>query len=89
MKLNDVVTVVTVSGEYVGKFESMNSNGVVTLKDPRMLIHGDQGVGFARGICMTSDEDTKSVAFQQYVFVTETNQDFSKEYTRATSGIIL
>lgn len=89
MKINDVVTVVTVSGEYVGKFESMNTNGVVTLKDPRMLIHGDQGVGFARGICMTSDADTTSVAFQQYVFVTETNEAFSKEYTRATSGIIL
>jgi len=89
MKLNDVVTVVTVSGEYVGKFESLNTNGVVTLKDPRMLIHGDQGVGFARGICMTSDENTSTVAFQQYVFITETNEAFSKEYTRATSGIIL
>ena len=89
MKTNDVVTVVTVSGEYVGKFDSINSNGVVTLKEPRMLIHGDQGVGFARGICMTSDEDTRTVAFQQYVFITETNVAFSKEYTRATSGIIL
>ena len=89
MKLNDVVTVVTVSGEYIGKFESLNTNGVVTLKDPRMLIHGDQGVGFARGICMTSDENTNTVAFQQYVFITETNEAFSKEYTRATSGIIL
>jgi len=89
MKLNDVVTVVTVSGEYVGKFESLNPNGVVTLKDPRMLIHGEQGVGFARGICMTSDENTRSVSFQQYVFITETNEDFSKAYTKATSGIIL
>ena len=89
MKNNEVVTVVTVSGEYVGRLQSTNSNGAITIKDPRMLIHGEQGVGFARGICMTSDEDTRSVAFQQYVFVTETNQDFSKEYTRATSGIIL
>ena len=89
MKFNDVVTVVTVSGEYVGKFDSQNTNGVITLKDPRMLIHGEQGVGFARGICMTSDENTSTVAFQQYVFITETNEAFSKEYTRENSGIIL
>ena len=93
MKNNDVVTVVTVSGEYVGRLESnldgMNSNGTVTLKDPRMLIHGEQGVGFARGICMTSDENTRSVVFQQYVFITATNDDFAKAYIQSTSGIIL
>lgn len=89
MKKNDVVTVVTVSGEYVGKFESQNSNGVVTIKDPRMLVHGEQGVGFARGICMTSDENARTVDFQQFVFITPTNEDFSKAYTTAVSGIVL
>jgi len=89
MRKNDVVTVVTVSGEYIGKFESLDAAGVVTLKDPRMLIHGEQGVGFARGICMTSDENTRSVVFQQYVFITATNDDFAKAYIQSTSGIIL
>jgi len=88
MRKNDVVTVVTLSGEYIGKFESLDA-GVVTLKDPRMLIHGEQGVGFARGICMTSDENTRSVVFQQYVFITATNDDFAKAYIQSTSGIIL
>ena len=89
MKNNDVVTVVTVSGEYVGRLDGMNSNGTVTLKDPRMLIHGDQGIGFARGVCMTSKENPEKVSFQQYVLCTETNDDFSAAWTEATSGVKL
>lgn len=89
MKSNDVVTVVTVSGEYVGRLDNINSNGIVTLKDPRMLIHGDQGVGFARGVCMTSKENPEKVSFQQYVLCTETNDDFSAAWTEATSGVKL
>lgn len=89
MKSNDVVTVVTVSGEYIGRLDNINSNGVVTLKDPRMLIHGDQGIGFARGICMTSKENPEKVSFQQYVLCTETNDDFSAAWTEATSGVKL
>ena len=89
MKNNDVVTVVTVSGEYVGRLESTNSNGVITIKDPRMLIHGDQGVGFARGVSMTSKENPERVTFQQYVLCTETNDDFSSAWTEATSGVKL
>ena len=83
------MTVVTVSGEYVGRLDGMNSNGTVTLKDPRMLIHGDQGIGFARGVCMTSKENPEKVSFQQYVLCTETNDDFSAAWTEATSGVKL
>jgi len=89
MKSNDVVTVVTVSGEYVGRLDSVNSNGVITLNDPRMLIHGDQGIGFARGVCMTSKENPEKVCFQQYVLCTLTNDDFSAAWTEATSGVRL
>lgn len=87
MKNNDVVTVVTVSGEYVGRLGGIDSNGVVTLNDPRMLIHGDQGIGFARGVCMTGVENAKTVSFQQYVLCTPTNDDFSAAWTEATSGV--
>jgi len=59
------------------------------LKDPRMLIHGDQGIGFARGVCMTSKENPEKVSFQQYVLCTETNDDFSAAWTEATSGVKL
>jgi hypothetical protein len=87
MKNNEVVTVVTVSGEYVGRLKSTNSNGAITIKDPRMLIHGEQGIGFARGVCMTSKENPEEVTFQQYVLCTETNDDFSSAWTEATSGV--
>ena len=87
MKNNDVVTVVTVSGEYVGRLQSTNSNGAITIKDPRMLIHGEQGIGFARGVCMTSKENPEEITFQQYVLCTETNDDFSAAWTEATSGV--
>lgn len=88
MNKNDVVTVIAVSGEYVGKFDRIE-DGVLYLSDPRMLIAGDQGIGFARGICMTSVENPSSMAFQQYVYVTLTNEEFEKAYRQATSGIIL
>ena len=35
MTNNEVVTVVTVSGEYVGRLNSMEENGTITLNDPR------------------------------------------------------
>ena len=89
MKKSDVVTVVTVSGEYVGRLDNFSADGTVTLKDPRMLITGEQGIGFARGVCMTSEENPDTVLFQQYVLCTKTNQAFSDAWTEATSGINL
>tara|TARA_R110000796_G_scaffold92968_1_gene197341 strand:+ start:3690 stop:3965 length:276 start_codon:yes stop_codon:yes gene_type:complete len=87
MTNNEVVTVVTVSGEYVGRLNSIQSDGTITLNDPRMLIHGEQGIGFARGVCMTSKENPERVTFQQYVLCTETNKEFSAAWTEAISGV--
>lgn len=89
VKSGDVVSVVTLSGEYIGKFGDYHADGSITLKDPRMLVADNDGVGFARGICMTGVENVGQVRIQNYVYVTPTNEDFSKEYTRAISGIIL
>lgn len=88
MNKNDVVSVIAVSGEYVGKFDRIE-DGVLYITNPRMLIAGDQGIGFARGICMTSVENPDSMAFQQYVYVTKTNGEFEKAYIQATSGLII
>lgn len=89
MKTNDVVTVVTVSGEYVGRLAEsrQDADGIITLKDPRMLINGEQGLGFARGVCMTSEENPDDVIFQQYVLCTKTNKAFADAWTEATSGV--
>jgi hypothetical protein len=89
MKKGDVVSVVTLSGEYVGKFNEAHIDGGLTLDDPRMLIAGEEGVGFARGICMTGIEDVSTVRFKDYVYFTPTNAAFEKAYLTAVSGIIL
>ncbi len=88
-KKGDVVSVVTLSGEYMGKYNQNHADGGLTLDDPRMLIAGDDGIGFARGICMTGVENVNTVRFKDYVYVTPTNAEFEKAYRTAVSGIIL
>ena len=84
-----VVSLVTLAGEYIGKFMHEN-NGNITLENPRMLINTPDGkVGFARGICMTGQENPKTGMFYAggVVIVTETNPDFASAYTEAVTGL--
>ena len=60
MKKGTVVSLVTLTGEFVGKFEEETAAGVVLTK-PRMLVHGEQGMGFAHGVCATGKADVDSV----------------------------
>ena len=90
MKKNDVVTVVTISGEYVGKLVSMK-DGQVELKDPRMILSNpaDGTMGFAKGLAATGLENPTSAIFQQVVFVVPTNQKVAEAHLTATSGLVL
>jgi hypothetical protein len=88
MKKGDVISVVTLAGEFVGKY-STSEGSCITIEDPRMLIHNENGMGFAQGICVTGEMDPKEVTFAQYVFVTPTNSDIEKAYRQATSGLII
>ena len=88
MKKGDVVSVITLAGEFVGKYDTSGS-GTITLEDPRMLIQNEQGMGFANGIAVTGESNPKEVTFAQYVFVTPTNADIEKAYRQATSGLVL
>jgi len=90
MQKNDVVSVMTAYGEYVGKYVQQGTS-VVTLSDPRMIVQTEQGMGFAHGICATGKENPTSVDIQmsQVVFVTEVNEQIEKEYRRVTSGLIV
>lgn len=88
MKKNDVVSVITLAGEFVGKFQGFE-DGNVTLSDPRMLVQGPEGqMGFARGICSTGVEEPESVVMSA-VFVTPTAKEVEKGYRSFTSGIEL
>lgn len=90
MQKNDVVSVMTAYGEYVGKFVEQGTT-TVSLSDPRMIVQTEQGMGFAHGICATGKENPTSVDIQmsQVVFVTEVNAQIEKEYRKVTSGLIL
>jgi hypothetical protein len=87
MKKGDVVAVVTIAGEYVGKYDG--GEETITLLDPRMLIQQGQQMGFAQGICVTGKANPDEVTFAQYVFVTPVNDDIEKAYRSAVSGLVL
>ena len=89
MMKGKIVSLVTLAGEYIGKFMH-ETNGNITLENPRMLINTPDGkVGFARGICMTGQENPKTGMFYTggVVIVTETNPDFASAYTEAVTGL--
>jgi len=89
MKKNDIVTVVAISGEYVGKFVAQVET-TITLKDPRMIVSNPEGgMGFAHGVAVTGKEAVPSIVFNNYVFVTPTNEGVEKAYVEATSSIQL
>ena len=89
-KKNDVVTVITVAGEYVGKFVKQDEVKLV-IADPKMLVQGEQGMGFANGICVTGKENPKSMSIYVggIVFVTETSDAVAAAYYQAVSGLIV
>lgn len=88
MDKGTIVSVVAMSGEYVGKLKSQTETAI-TIEDPRMLVQTQEGMGFAQGIAVTGKTDPREVTFQSYVFVVETNDEVEKAWRSATSGLIL
>lgn len=89
MNEGDVVTAMTMAGEIVGKLVSLSENGTVVLNDPRTLINNEQGVGFAKGLCMTGDLDPTQAVISNCIFVMKTGDEFEKAYRQSISGLIL
>ena len=88
MKKGDIVVAMTMAGEIVGKFVKESESGVI-LEDPRTLVQNEQGVGFAKGLCMSGKLDPKIATISNYVFVTEVSDEFEKAWRQATSGLII
>ena len=87
MEKGDIVTVVTLSGEYVGKLTS--EVGGYTVQSPRMIVQNQDGqMGFARGIAVTGVENPDEVTFQSVVFLTPTNEQVTKAWQESTSSIV-
>lgn len=90
MKKGDVVAVVNMAGEYVGRLKDEGAEKLI-LANPRMVVNGEHGLGFAHGICVTGEHNPNTVAFYTagIVFVTPVNAEIEKAYVQATSGIII
>ena len=90
MKKNDVISVITAAGEFIGKLNE-KTDSIVSLDDPRMLIATQEGMGFARGVCLTGVENPTEMTFYSggIVFISPTNDEVEKSYRQAVSGLII
>jgi hypothetical protein len=88
MDKGDVVTVLTVAGEFIGKLTERKENSVV-LDRPRMLVMNGEQMGFGYGICVTSERDVEEGEFYNVVLVTKTNQEIADSWRQAVTGIAL
>jgi hypothetical protein len=88
MKKGDVVVAVTMSGEIIGKYVN-EKDGAITLEDPRTLLHDNQGLGFAKGICVSGKLEPKIVTISNYVFLTEVNPEIERAWRQTTSGLVI
>ena len=85
MKKGDIVTVVTVTGEYVGELAKTET---LTLKNPKMIVQAPNGgMGFAKGVAVTGKENPESMVISTYVFVSEVNDNVAEAHRTAVSGI--
>ena len=88
MQVGDTVTVVTISGEYVGELESFE-DATVVLKKPLMVVQTEKGMGFAHGVAVTGKENPEEVKFLNVVYVIPTNEQVCKAWVEATTNIQL
>ena len=89
MKAGDIISVVTVSGEYIGKYTTGDEpHGCIRLEDPRMIVQGPEGnMGFAQGVAVTGIKNPTWMLIESFVFTAETNQSVQDAYRTAVSGI--
>ena len=86
MNKGDTVSVVATSGEYVGVLETLEP---LTLNKPRMVVQAqDGGMGFARGVAVTGEENPDNMVFGSYVFIAKTNDKVAEAHATATSSIV-
>ena len=88
----EIVTVVSMMGEVVGRVKEMDDNSV-TLESPRLFVpaQDQNGGGFAPGVSMTGEQDLDEGKFNLNVALTvvKTHEAVSKGWVQATSGLVL
>ena len=90
-KNNDVVTVVTPAFEVVGKYDSWSNatDGGVTLKDPRLVMATQKGMGLAPGVAMTGEADPDEITLYNVICVMKTDSEVEKNYRSQVTGLVL
>jgi hypothetical protein len=88
----EIVTVVTMMGEIVGRLQDETTEGYL-LESPRLFVpaQGESSGGFAPGLSMTGVQDTKEAVINKDLVLTvvETHETVAKGWIEATSGIVL
>lgn len=90
MNKQEVVTIVTVTGEYIGKFIDESADKI-TLGDPHMVTPNGESIGFLPAVCLTGKQEPSSVSFYKtgVVLMIESQEEVAKQYRTSISGIIL
>ena len=83
----DLVTVL-VMGEFVGRLDKNDDTGV-HLDNPKMIVIAEGKMGFARGVCMTGEENHGAIFHWWCCHGHEVNPDINKAYTEIVSGLKL
>ena len=90
--MSEVVTVVSMMGEVVGRVKEENDLSI-TLESPRLFVPGQdaQGGGFAPGVSMTGAQDLKEATFNKSVVLTviPCHEAVEKGWVEQTSGLVL
>ena len=87
----EVVTVLTMMGEVIGRLKEETSTGYV-IDNPRLFVPGDQNQGgFAPGLSMTGSQEPSEATINKTVTLTvlKTHPDVEAGWVQATSGIVI
>ena len=90
--VGEVVTVITMMGEIVGRLKEETDTGYV-LDSPRLFVpaQGESAGGFAPGLSMTGDQHPNSAHINKDLVLTVvvTHDQVAKGWQEATSSIVL
>lgn len=86
----DVVTALTPVGEIIGRYKEKDNDGII-LDSPRTFVQTDQGMGFAPGICMTGEANTKEAKIysNMIVAIVKSSDEVEKAWMQATTGLVI
>ena len=91
MKKGDVVTIVSMMGEVVGRLVE-ETDLTVTLADPRLFVPAREGSagGFAPGVCMTGQQNLDEASINRTVvlFVVPSHPEIESGWREAVTGLV-